>query len=176
MCIRDSTSDLLTRLTDWTAVVMSPTVDQATVRRVQLVDLSSHVAMVVAVMSNGVVEKRTVEVAAELTPEIVEDAGRRLTTKVEGRTLVELAAGTVGGGDADGADPLLDAAITALGEAGRQAELYVGGASRLAGAFDAVEQVPKRRARRQIAFVGHGASHRRPHGHRRLIIHVLRGV
>lgn len=137
----ERTSDLLTRLTDWTAVVMSPTVDQATVRRVQLVDLSSHVAMVVAVMSNGVVEKRTVEVAAELTPEIVEDAGRRLTTKVEARTLVELAAGTVGDGDADGADPLLDAAITALGEAGRQAELYVGGASRLAGAFDAVEQV-----------------------------------
>ena len=31
--------------------------------------------------------------------------------------------------------------IAALTAAGRQAELYVGGASRLAGAFDAVEQV-----------------------------------
>jgi heat-inducible transcriptional repressor len=38
-------------------------------------------------------------------------------------------------------DPLLQAAVDALGAAGREAELYVGGASRMAGAFDAVEQV-----------------------------------
>jgi len=131
------TSDLLVALTDWTAVVVGPSVEQATIRSVQLIDLSSHIAMVVAVLSNGVVEKRTVEVATELTPEIVEDAGRRLVVAVEGRTLAELAAGV--GGVAD--DPLLQAAVDALGAAGREAELYVGGASRMAGAFDAVEQV-----------------------------------
>ena len=131
------TSDLLVALTDWTAVVVGPSVEQATIRSVQLIDLSSHIAMVVAVLSNGVVEKRTVEVATELTPDIVEDAGRRLVVAVEGRTLAELAAGV--GGVAD--DPLLQAAVDALGAAGREAELYVGGASRMAGAFDAVEQV-----------------------------------
>ena len=46
--------------------------EQATIRSVQIVDLASHIAMVVAVLSNGVIEKRTVEVATELTPEIVE--------------------------------------------------------------------------------------------------------
>ena len=133
------TSDLLTQMTDWTAVVVGPTVEQATVRSVQLVDLSSHIAMVVAVMSNGVIEKRTVEVATELTSEIVDDASRRLARTVEGKTLIELVGvETPPGHDAD---PLLDAAISALGEAGRQAELYVGGASRLASAFDAVDQV-----------------------------------
>lgn len=133
----ERTSDLLTRMTDWTAVVVGPAVDQATIRSVQIIDLASHIAMVVAVLSNGVIEKRTVEVATELTPEIVEDAARRLALAVEGKSLsdLELAA-------SDGRpDPLLDAAIAALSAAGRQAELYVGGASRLAGAFDAVDQV-----------------------------------
>ncbi|MEM9202988.1 MAG: heat-inducible transcriptional repressor HrcA [Actinomycetota bacterium] len=130
------TSDLLTQMTDWTAVVVSPTTEQATLRSVQIVDLASHIAMVVAVLSNGVIEKRTVEVATELTPEIVADAARRLALAVEGKSLDELEV------SADGRpDPLLDAAIAALSEAGRQAELYVGGASRLAGAFDAVDQV-----------------------------------
>lgn len=135
----ERTSNLLTQMTDWTAVVVGPTIDQAIVRSVQLVDLSSHIAMVVAVLSNGVIEKRTIEVATELTPAIVEDAGRRLMRAAEGKTLAE-----IGGAHPDGpddADPLLEAAIAALSAAGRQAELYVGGASRLAGAFEAVDQV-----------------------------------
>ena len=131
------TSTLLTEMTSWAGVVVGPTVEQATVRRVDIVDLSSHLAMVVAVLSNGVIEKRTVEVAVELTPSIVEDASQRLAGKVEGRTLAELATAS----SAHEPDPLLDAALAALSEAGRTAELYVGGASRLAGAFAAVEQV-----------------------------------
>lgn len=131
------TSSLLTSLTDWTTVVVSPIVGQATVRTVQLIDLSSHIAMVVAVLSNGVIEKRTIDVALELTPEIVEDAGRRLAQTIEGKTLSELGE-TVAEGEQD---LLLDAAIAALGAAGRKAELYVGGASRMASAFEAVEQV-----------------------------------
>lgn len=131
------TSDMLTSLTDWTAVVVSPSIDQATIRSVQIVDLASHIGMVVAVLSNGVIEKRTVEVATELTPEIVEDASRRLVQTVEGKTLAELEQAAPD----DRPDPLLDAAIAALSAAGRHAELYVGGASRLAGAFDAAAQL-----------------------------------
>ena len=131
------TSDLLTQMTDWTAVVVGPTGGQATVRSVQIVDLASHVAMVVAVLSNGVIEKRTVEVETELTAEIVADAARRLAIAVEGKSLGELESA----GLEDRPDPLLDAAIAALSAAGRQSELYVGGASRLAGAFDAVDRI-----------------------------------
>ncbi len=135
----ERTSELLTRLTDWTAVVLSPSAEQATIRSVQLIDMSSHIAMVVAVLSNGVIEKRTVEVASELTRPIVEDAGRRLAQAVEGKTLGEVATSLEHPND--GFDPLLRAALDALSAAGRQAELYVGAASRMAGAFDAVEQV-----------------------------------
>jgi heat-inducible transcriptional repressor len=131
------TSALLTDLTDWTAVVVGPTVDDATIRSVQLVDLASHHVLVVAVMSNGVIEKRTVEVESELTHEMVEDAGRRLATAVEGRTLREL--GEPPGGIAD--DPLALAAVDALRAAGSVAEVFVGGASRVASAFEAVERV-----------------------------------
>lgn len=130
------TSDLLTSLTDCTAVVVGPNATVATIRNTQLVDLSAHIAMVVAVMSNGVIEKRTVEVATELTPEIVEDASLRLAAAVDGKTLGDLEGDLVG---AD--DPLLAAALAALSAAGREAEVYVGGASRVASAFEAVEQV-----------------------------------
>ena len=130
------TSDLLTSLTDCTAVVVGPNATVATIRNTQLVDLSAHIAMVVAVMSNGVIEKRTVEVATELTPEIVEDASLRLSAAVDGKTLGDLEGDLVG---AD--DPLLAAALAALSAAGREAEVYVGGASRVASAFEAVEQV-----------------------------------
>jgi len=130
------TSDLLTALTDCTAVVVGPSATAATIRSTQLVDLSTHIAMVVAVMSNGVIEKRTVEVATELTPEIVEDAGRRLAATVDGKTLAELEDEALAGNDA-----LLAAALAALSAAGREAEVYVGGASRVASAFEAVDQV-----------------------------------
>lgn len=129
------TSELLTTLTDCAAVVVGPNASVATIRSTQIVDLATHVAMVVAVMSNGVIEKRTVEVATELTPEIVADASRRLAAAVDGHTLSELEE------DVADSDALLHAALSALREAGREAEVYVGGASRVASAFEAVEQV-----------------------------------
>ena len=129
------TSDLLISLTDCAAVVVGPNVDIARVRSTQLVDLSSHVVMVVAVMSNGVIEKRTVEVATELTPQIVRDASRRLAEAVVGKSLVEIQPETLDD------DPLLNAAVEALRAASHTAEIIVGGASRVAAAFDAVEQV-----------------------------------
>jgi heat-inducible transcriptional repressor len=132
------TSDLLTVLTDCAAVVVGPNSGAATIRSTQLVDLSAHVAMVVAIMSNGVIEKRTVEVASELTPEIVDDAARRLAGAVDGKTLNELELEL---DDCGPSDPLLTAALAALNAAGREAEVYVGGASRVASAFEAVEQV-----------------------------------
>ncbi len=129
------TSELLISLTDCAAVVVGPNVDVARVRSTQLVDLSSHVVMVVAVMSNGVVEKRTLEVVTELTEEIVRIANQRLAEAVVGRSLLEL------NPEALDDDPLLNAAVEALCAAASTAEIIVGGASRVAAAFEAVEQI-----------------------------------
>jgi len=130
------TSDLLSSLTDWTGVVIGPSVEVAIIRSVQLVDLSAHVVMVVAVLSSGAIEKRTIETAEEVNADVVADAGRRLANVVVGRSFADLAAGL-----AANDDPLVSAAIEALREAGRSSEVFVGGASRVASAFEAVDQV-----------------------------------
>ena len=76
--ILSDTTGLLSDLTDWTAVVVAPSPAAATVRSAQLVELSAGTVMVVAVMSNGVIEKRTLDVPADTSPEVVADASERL--------------------------------------------------------------------------------------------------
>src|SRR5438309_1304580 len=55
------TSQLLSSITDYAGVVVGPPPEAATVRSAQIVGLSPRVALVVAVLSNGAVEKRMVE-------------------------------------------------------------------------------------------------------------------
>src|SRR4051812_8691077 len=50
-----STSRLLSNLTDYAAVVVGPSREEATIRSVQVVGLGGHNALVVAVLDNGVV-------------------------------------------------------------------------------------------------------------------------
>ena len=154
------TTGLLTDLTDWTAVVVGPSPAAATVRSAQLIDLAARTVLVVAVMSNGVVEKRTLEVPADMSPRVVADASERLARRVVGRTLHELddggghdGEGHVGGEGGDGGgegsggegsggeDRLLAAALRALREARAHHEVFVGGTAKLAAAFDGVEQL-----------------------------------
>ncbi|MCE2513130.1 MAG: heat-inducible transcription repressor HrcA [Acidimicrobiia bacterium] len=133
--ILSDTTGLLSDLTDWTAVVVAPSPAAATVRSAQLVELSVGTVMVVAVMSNGVIEKRTIDVPTDTTPEVVVDASERLSRRVVGRTLAEI-------DDCDQPDDrLLAAAIAALQEARAHHDVFVGGTSKLAAAFDAVEQL-----------------------------------
>ena len=133
--ILSDTTGLLSDLTDWTAVVVAPSPAAATVRSAQLVELSAGTVMVVAVMSNGVVEKRTLDVGVDTSAEVVADASQRLARRVVGRTLAEI-------DDCDQPDDkLLAAAIAALREARAHHEVFVGGTSKLADAFDAVEQL-----------------------------------
>lgn len=129
------TTDLLSALTQWTGVVVGPSSESATVRSVQLVDLSSHVLLLVAVLSNGVIEKHALEVEDRLTPQAVADASDRLARAVVGRSPGDL--------DSPGPDPdpLAAAAIEALRSSSSGHEMFVGGASKLAAAFDAVEPV-----------------------------------
>lgn len=130
------TTDLLSALTQWTGVVVGPSSESATVRSVQLVDLSSHVLLLVAVLSNGVIEKHALEVEDRLTPQAVAAASDRLARAVVGRS-----PGDLDGLGPDPSDPLAAAAIEALRSSSSGHEMFVGGASKLAAAFDAVEPV-----------------------------------
>src|SRR4051812_2298037 len=72
------TSRLLSTLTDYAAVVVAPSHDVATIRSAQLVGLGPKVALLVAVLSNGVVEKRTIELDDETGEERLTAASAHL--------------------------------------------------------------------------------------------------
>jgi len=158
----EQASGLLTELTSYTAVVVGPSHEAATIRSVQLVGLSSEVALAVVVLSDGAVEKRTVELDGEHGEDVLAAASAHLHAALHGRRLPSLAghdAPDVGARDGDGGqgpraarpvdgDPtvrrVVDRATLALAELGRGAEpdqVFVGGSAQLARSFEAVETV-----------------------------------
>jgi heat-inducible transcriptional repressor len=135
------TSQLLSGLTDYAAVVIGPPHEVASIRSVQLVGLGPRVALLVVVLSNGVVEKHSIEVGADVGDERVSAAGARLAAHLSGRTLADPGTASPSG---DGlTDAVVDAALATLNDAADDApdHVFVGGASRMAVAFDAVETV-----------------------------------
>ncbi|NNE72265.1 MAG: heat-inducible transcription repressor HrcA [Acidimicrobiales bacterium] len=132
------TSRLLSGLTNYAAVVVAPGVDAAAIRSVQLVDLAPQVVMVVAVLANGVIEKHTIELATEVSAEVVADAGRAVADAFVGQTLgspVSVESRALG------TDELIDAAIGALSGHESNDIVFVDGRDRVAQSFEAVEQV-----------------------------------
>ncbi|HEX7166528.1 MAG TPA: heat-inducible transcriptional repressor HrcA [Acidimicrobiales bacterium] len=135
------TSRLLSDLTSYAAVVIGPPHEQATVRSVQLVGLGPRLALLVAVLSNGVVEKRPLEFETDTGDDNLAAATARLATALAGRP-VGLPVTVPKTGDAV-VDSLVGDALTALGgdHSNEPDSVFVGGASRMAAAFDAVETV-----------------------------------
>jgi heat-inducible transcriptional repressor len=147
------TSKFLAGLTDYAAVVVRDAEDPARVRSVQLVCLSSTVALLVVVLASGAVEKRTVEVPAGCDEAMAAAVSERLSALMVGSTFgtrMDLS-GTggsrvgevgVGGVDNDEVATIVEASLRALygdGEGGSHSpQVFVGGASHLAAAFDAV--------------------------------------
>jgi heat-inducible transcriptional repressor len=108
-----------------------------------LVGLGGRTALVVVVLSNGVVEKATLDLAEDVqgAAERLSAATVHLSSVLVGSTLTDLPPVPASG------DTLLDdictAAVAAV-ETGHEQEaepVFVGGASRMAAAFDAVETV-----------------------------------
>src|SRR5260370_20564151 len=85
--VLERATGLLSELTSYAAVVVGPSHETATIRSVQLVSLSSLHALLVVVLSDGAVEKRTVDLAAETSEEALGRAGALLGAHLVGRTL-----------------------------------------------------------------------------------------
>jgi heat-inducible transcriptional repressor len=137
------TSRLLSNLTDYAAVVIAPSHGTATIRSIQLVGLGPRIALLVAVLSDGAIEKRTLELAAEVSDPQLAAATARLSTGFIGHTLASLLAmGPSASGD-DTIDGLADAAVDALvgGHQEDGDQVFVDGTARVAAAFDAVGTV-----------------------------------
>ncbi len=140
--VLERASGLLSELTSCAAVVMGPSHDTATIRSIQLVGLGPRLGLMVIVLSDGAVEKRTVEFETETTDAMVARATQHLQQYL-GNTIVGATASVPATGDAD-MDRAVHLAFRALADLGRQGEpeqVFVGGPSRLAESFDAVETV-----------------------------------
>ncbi len=135
------TTTLLSSLTNYAAVVIRPTAELSIVRSVQLVQLSSHTAMVVAVLANGTVESETLELTDQVCDAHVLAAGAHLARHAVGRTLANLVSLPPSGDVIN--DALVSSAAMALIGRGRHdaEQAFVGGASRVAQIFDVVEVV-----------------------------------
>jgi heat-inducible transcriptional repressor len=139
------TGRLLSDLTRYAALVTVPGHDKAVVRSVQIVPLGSRLALALAVLSDGTVDKATLELDAEIGSEIGEEklaaAGMRLDAHLRGSALGGVNPLPPSGDDT--VDRLTAAAHRALLEShgSEAAQVFVGGAAHMAVTFDAIDTV-----------------------------------
>jgi heat-inducible transcriptional repressor len=132
------TSRLLANLTDYAAVVVAPHLSEAaSIRSVQLVELGPHSGLLVAVLSTGAVEKWPIELPAETSHAQLNAATAHLNAHVVGCSLGD-SLRVPATGDAT-VDRLTERALRQFSGAAPDGEqVFVGGAARMAEAFDAV--------------------------------------
>jgi heat-inducible transcriptional repressor len=140
------TSRLLGDLTSYAGVVVGPSASaDLQVRSVQLVGLSGSAALVVVVLSNGVVEKHTLDLTGSPAAGAGEDrvgaATAHLAAALTGSSRSRLPSLTSTGDRAT--DALCDLALASLrADRGDEPDqVFVGGTSRIAHSFDAIETV-----------------------------------
>jgi heat-inducible transcriptional repressor len=120
-------------------VVLGPKVERAEVRAVQVVGLSARQAMVVAVMSNGSVESEHLEFDAEVSETRLGAATVHMQRHLVGHALAGSREIPLSGDT--GVDSICQKANAALRHIGEDDSVFVGGASSMASAFDAVDVV-----------------------------------
>jgi heat-inducible transcriptional repressor len=135
------TSRLLGDLTTYAGVVVGPTAADTSVRSVQMVGITPTSALVVAVLSNGGVEKHTLELPEPVGEERIGAATAHLGAHLTGEAR-HLLSSIPATGDAT-TDALCAQAIATLSHEGgdRPDQVFVGGTSQVARAFDAIETV-----------------------------------
>jgi len=131
------TTDLLAQLTHHAAVIVGPSQERATVRSVQIVSLADTLATVVTVLSNGVVEHQQIEIPADTSEARLNAATVHLHSSLSGHPLDTPVPAT---GDL-ALDALCVTATEALRLQAADEPVFVGGASSMARAFDAVDVV-----------------------------------
>jgi heat-inducible transcriptional repressor len=138
-----NTSRLLSTLTDYAAVVVGPPHETLIVRSALITRLSGTTVMVIAVLSNGAVDKEVFEVAEGTLDDDIETANNILRRHVAGQLLTHLSMPDPSGSQA--VDATILGCIAAFAEHRDQlvepSEVYIGGAANMAHQFAAVDTV-----------------------------------
>jgi heat-inducible transcriptional repressor len=135
------TTTLLSGLTDYAAVVVGPSHEVATIRSIQLVGLGPRFVLLVTVLSNGAVEKRSLELGTEVSDAQLAAATAHLASYLIGHPLGAPVAVPHSG------DAVIDGLTRQVREALEGSHdhdvdtVFVGGAARMAAAFDAVDTI-----------------------------------
>jgi len=133
------TSRLLAGLTQYAAVVVGPPHEAATIRSIQLVGLAPRVALLVLVLSNGVIEKHTLELDEDVDELQLTSVALKLSEALVGETMATAPKVTIP--VSLGHASILRHVVRALAPVEHDEQVFIGGASRMASAFDAVNQV-----------------------------------
>ena len=132
------TSALLADLTAYAALVVAPQHSTATIRSVNLVDLSERLVMALVVYENGSVDKRTIEVDRPADSVEMARVSTQLTDLLAGSPASTLRDRSL----AYALTPLAARVLDSLADlSDAEEQLYVGGAASVAGLFDATETV-----------------------------------
>jgi len=81
------TGQLLSQLTHYTAMVLTPRIGISSFKHIQIVYMHQSQAMVIAVMDNGTVQHRMIEIPESITPLDMETISRVLNAKLQGLTM-----------------------------------------------------------------------------------------
>jgi len=133
------TSTLLSTLTNNASLVVGPRAEAVAVRRIQLVSLSATLATVVVVFANGSVEHTTIDLVEGDDDVRLSAAGVHLSAALDGAVLSSVDAITPTGDRS--IDRICDAALHAVRSAAAADQVFTGGVSTVANAFDAVDVV-----------------------------------
>jgi heat-inducible transcriptional repressor len=141
--VLERTSALLAELTSHAAVVVGPSHDAARIVSAQVVRLASRVGLVVTVLDDGAVEKATVELDDDLAEETLSVASAALAERFVGRQLREVRADEPVGLDPRAASVVTRSleAVSTIADRREPEHVFIGGSSRIASSFDAVETV-----------------------------------
>ncbi len=85
----DHAAQVISSLTHYTAVVLSPKGSQPRIRTVQLVPVSAEMALVVIVTDQGVVRDSVIRVGSQMDSDTLYAISRTLTIELQGATLAE---------------------------------------------------------------------------------------
>lgn len=133
------TTTLLANITHHTAVVVGPEADTTIVRAVHISRVTPRTATVVVVLSNHNVENETIQISEDISEEHIAQAVTHLSRTLVSRSLGDI--DTVPSVNDAHVDAVCFATIHALSRHRTEKPVFVGGASSLAGAFDAVDIV-----------------------------------
>jgi heat-inducible transcriptional repressor len=135
------TTNLLSSLTHYAALVMAPDHGGTLVRSVQLVSLGPRLVLAVAVLSNGAVVKQALELDTDTGEERVAAASAHLAAHMVGSP--SRTAPVVPAVGDDLTDRVVARAVEALrgGEDAESEQVYVGGAAQMVSTFEAVDTV-----------------------------------